>query len=48
MFGAYEGAWSAAALQLAVTAGGAVVLAIWLARWKYVSREAYGPAVEFN
>jgi len=35
-------------MQLAVTAGGAVVLAIWFARWKYVSREAYGPAVEFN
>ncbi|HSY17958.1 MAG TPA: YhgE/Pip domain-containing protein [Candidatus Acidoferrales bacterium] len=48
MFGAYESIWSAAALQLAVTAGVAVVLAIWFARWKYVSREAYGPAVEFN
>jgi putative membrane protein len=48
MFGAYAGAWSAAALQLAVTALGAVLLTIWLARWKYVSREAYCPAVEFS
>jgi len=48
MFGAYEATWSAAAMQLAVTGGGAMVLAIWLARWKYVPREAYGPAVEFN
>lgn len=48
MFGAYDGTWSAAAIQLAVTGGGAAVLAIWLARWKYVPREAYGPAVEFS
>jgi putative membrane protein len=48
MFGAFDGTWSAAAAQLAVTGVGAAALAIWLARWKYVPRESYGPAVEFS
>jgi len=48
MFGAYEGSWREPALQLAVTFCGAVALGILLARWKYVSRESYGPAVEFD
>jgi putative membrane protein len=48
MFGAVEGAWPAAAMQLAVTGACAAMLAIWLARWKYVPRESYGPAVEFS
>jgi len=48
MFGAFDGTWSAAALQLAVTGCGAAVLTIWFARWKYVPRESYGPAVEFS
>lgn len=48
MFGAYDGMWLAAAIQLAVTGIAAAALAIWLARWKFVPREAYGPAVEFS
>jgi putative membrane protein len=48
MFGAFEGSWCGPAMQLLITIGGAVVLGILFARWKYVSREAYGPAVEFN
>ena len=48
MFGAFEGAWSAAALQLLVTGMGAMVLAMAFARWKYIPREAYGPAVEIS
>ena len=39
MFGAFGGTWSEAAVQLAVTGCVPAVLAIWLARWKYVSRE---------
>ena len=48
MFGSYDGVWLAAAVQLAVTGAAAAALAIWLARWKFVPREAYGPAVEFS
>jgi len=48
MFGAYAGTWSAAALQLLATSLGAMLLTIWLARWRYVPREAYCPAVEFS
>ena len=48
MFGSFDGAWSAPALLLAITGVGAVVATIWLARWKYVPRESYGPAVEFS
>ena len=47
MFSAFGGQWSAAAVQLAVTGCVASVLAMWLARWKYVPGEYYGPAVEF-
>ena len=48
MFGAYDGAWLMPAVQLAVTGGAAAILAIWFARWKYIPRESYGPAVEFS
>jgi putative membrane protein len=48
MFGAFDGAWTGAAVQLAVTGCVAAALAIRLARWKYVPRESYGPAVEFS
>jgi putative membrane protein len=48
MFGAFDGSWAAAAAQLAVTGIGAAALAIWLARWKFVPCESYGPAVEFS
>jgi putative membrane protein len=48
MFGSFDGTWSASALLLAITGCGAVVATIWLARWKYVPRESYGPAVEFS
>jgi putative membrane protein len=48
MFGAFDGAWTMPALQLALTGCGAAALAICLARWKYVPRETYGPAVEFS
>jgi len=48
MFGAFDGTWAAAAAQLAVTGIGAAILTIWLARWKYVPSESYGPAVEFS
>jgi putative membrane protein len=48
MFGAFGGTWAAAAVQLAVTGCVAAVLAIWLARWKYVSRESYCAAVDFS
>ena len=47
MFSAYNNAWEAAALQLAITGCLAAILAMWLARWKYVPRDSYGPAVEF-
>jgi putative membrane protein len=47
MFSSFGGAWLAAAVQLAVTGCGASVLAVWLARWKYVPSETYGPAVDF-
>jgi putative membrane protein len=48
MFGAYDGMWSASAIQLAITGLVAAALTIWLARWKYVPRESYRPAVEFS
>ena len=48
MFGAFGGTWSAAAAQLAVTGCVAAVLAMWLARWRYVPRESYCAAVEFS
>jgi putative membrane protein len=48
MFGAFDGTWTAPAMILVVTAVGAVAATIWLARWKFVPRECYGPAVEFS
>jgi putative membrane protein len=48
MFGAYDGAWLIPAVQLAVTGGSAAILAIWFARWKYIPRDSYAPAVEFS
>ena len=48
MFDAFDGSWSTAAIQLAVTGIAAAILAMWLARWKYVPRETYGPAVDFS
>ena len=48
MFGAYAGAWLIPAVQLVVTGGSAAILAIWFARWKYIPRDSYGPAVEFS
>ena len=48
MFGSFDGTWSAPAQLLGVTCCAAVAATIWLARWKYVPRESYGPAVEFN
>jgi putative membrane protein len=48
MFGAYDGAWLVPAVQLAVTGGSAAILAIWFARWKFIPRDSYGPAVEFS
>ncbi|MGC9943786.1 MAG: YhgE/Pip domain-containing protein [Verrucomicrobiota bacterium] len=48
MFGAYDAAWLMPAVQLAVTGGSAVILAIWFARWKFIPRNEYGPAVELS
>ena len=48
MFGAFGGTWVAVAVQLAATGCVAAALATWLARWKYMTRESYGPAVEFS
>lgn len=48
MFGAFDGAWLAPALQLVVTGAIAMAITIGFARWKYVPRDAYGPAVEFS
>jgi putative membrane protein len=47
MFGSYEGVWSGSAMILVLTGCGAVAATIWLARWKFVPCESYGPAVEF-
>jgi len=47
MFSSFGGVWLAAAVQLAVTSCGASVLAVLLARWKYIPSESYGPAVDF-
>lgn len=48
MFGAFDGLWWNSALQLALTGAVTVAVTIWLARWKYVPHESYGPAVEFS
>ncbi len=47
MFGAFEGQWHAPALALGGCALGAMLLGVLLARWKFVPRATYGPAVEF-
>ncbi len=47
MFSAFEGRWGAPAGGLALCAAAAMLLTVWLARWKYVPKESYGPAVEF-
>jgi putative membrane protein len=47
MFGAFDGTWWMPALQLAVTGAVTVAVTIWLARWRFVAHESYGPAVEF-
>ena len=46
MFGAFDGVWWMPALQLAVTGAITVAVTIWLARWKFVAHESYGPAIE--
>jgi putative membrane protein len=47
MFLAFDGNWQPDAMRLAIIAGGAVVAGIFFARWKYVTAENYGPAVDF-
>jgi hypothetical protein len=47
MFSAFEGRWGLPATGLVVFAAAAMLLTVLLARWKYVPRESYGPAVEF-
>jgi len=47
MFSAFEGRWIPPVEHLALVAVGAVVLTIFFARWKYVPKETYAPAVEF-
>ena len=47
MFSAFEGRWSLPAVELTLCAVAAILLAMLLARWKYVPKESYGPAVEF-
>jgi putative membrane protein len=47
MFSAFEGRWGLAAGGLLIFTVAAMLLTILLARWKYVPRESYGPAVEF-
>jgi putative membrane protein len=47
MFSAFEGRWGLPASGLVVFAAAAMLLTVRLARWKYVPRERYGPAVEF-
>lgn len=47
MFSAFDGRWESEAIRLASVAVGAVIAGMFLARWKYVARDHYGPAVEF-
>ena len=47
MFSAFGGRWEPDALLLVYFAAGAMLAGLLLARWKYVARENYGPAVEF-
>jgi putative membrane protein len=47
MFGAFDSHWLGPIGQLGLVAGGMIILSILFAKWKYVPRESYGPAVEF-
>ncbi len=47
MFSAFEGRWGPPAGGLVLFALSAMLLSMALARWKYVPKESYGPAVEF-
>jgi putative membrane protein len=47
MFSAFADRWGPSASGLVMFAATAMLLTALLARWKYVPRESYGPAVEF-
>jgi adenine/guanine phosphoribosyltransferase-like PRPP-binding protein len=47
MFSAFDGRWGPPAGGLIIVAAAAMLLSVLLARWKYVPKENYGPAVEF-
>ena len=47
MFSAFDGRWGPSACGLIIVAAVAIFLTVLLARWKYVPKESYGPAVEF-
>jgi putative membrane protein len=47
LFSAFDGNWQPDAIRLGIVAGGAVMAGVFLARWKYVAPESYGPAVDF-
>lgn len=47
MFAAFEGRWGQSAGELVLCAVVAMLLTVLLARWKFVPKESYGPAVEF-
>ena len=47
MFSAFDGRWVPSASGLLIVAAVAMLLTVLLARWKYVPKESYGPAVEF-
>ena len=47
MFSAFDGRWGLPASGLVMFAAAAMLLTALLARWKYVPKESYGPAVEF-
>jgi putative membrane protein len=47
MFDAFDGRWGGAAGALTAFAAGAALLAVLVARWRYMGEKNYGPAVEF-
>ena len=47
MFAAFGGRWVPPTLELVAFGVAAMVLTVLLARWLYVPRDAYGPAVEY-
>jgi putative membrane protein len=47
MFSAFDGRWGPPVGGLIMVAAAAMLLSVLLARWKYVPKENYGPAVEF-